>query len=63
MKFDYKKIENIRVEDIDHTDYPDYVDAFIDSADYNGEPMTDNQLNILNEDTDFVYECVINQIH
>ena len=63
MRFDYSKISDVWVEDIDHTDYPDYCDAFIDKANYNGEPMTEEQLNGLNENTDYVYECVINQIH
>ena len=60
---DYKKISNIWVEGIDYKDYPDFVDAFIDSADYDGEPMKDEQLDEINQDTDFVYECVIKQIY
>ena len=58
---DYKLIDNIEVDDIDTSDYPDFCDAFISSADYNGKPMTDDQLDELNEDSDFVYECVLNQ--
>ena len=59
---DYSKIESVEVEGIDHTDYPDYVDAFISYAEYDGEIMTDDQLNELNEDSDFVYECVMEKI-
>jgi len=58
---DYKLIDNIEVDDIDTSDYPDFCDAFISSADYNGKPMTDEQLDKLNEDFDFVHECVLNQ--
>jgi len=58
----YNKISNISVEGIDLKDYPDFVNAFIDNADYDGEPMTDEQLDEINEDTDFVYDCVIKQI-
>jgi len=58
---DYKLIDNIEVDDIDTSDYPDFCDAFISSADYNGKPMTDDQLDELNEDSDFVHECVLNQ--
>ena len=47
---DYKLIDNIEVDDIDTSDYPDFCDAFISSADYNGKPMTDDQLDKLNED-------------
>lgn len=58
----YKLIENIEVEGIDTNDYPDFCDAYIASADYNGKEMTDEQLDELNEDSDFVYECVQKQI-
>ncbi len=59
---DYKKIDNIEVDGIDTKDYPDFCDAFIESADYDGEPMTNSQLDELNEDSDFVYECVQNYL-
>ena len=59
---DYKKIDNIEVDGIDTKDYPDFCDAFIASADYNGKPMTDEQLDELNEDGAFVYECVENHL-
>lgn len=58
----YKKIDNIEVDGIDTKDYPDFCDAFIASADYNGKPMTNKQINKLNEDTDFVYDCVNNNL-
>jgi len=59
---DYKKINNIEVDGIDIKDYPDFCDAFIASAHYDGKPMTDEQLDELNEDGDFVYECVQNHL-
>jgi hypothetical protein len=59
---DYKLIDNIEVDGIDTKDYPDFCDAFIANADYNGKPMTDEQLDELNEDGDFVYECVQNHL-
>ena len=62
MKMDYTKIENVEVDGIDTKDYPDFCDAFIASADYDGQPMTDDQLDELNEDADFVHECVQNQL-
>lgn len=60
---DYSKISNVVVANIDHSDAPDYVDAFIESADYDGDPMTDEQLEELNQDGDFVYEQVMKQIY
>lgn len=60
---DYKKIDNVEVEGIDTKDYPDFCDAFISSADYNGVPMTENQLDEINEDSDFVYDCITNKLY
>ena len=60
---EYTKIENVEVDGIDTSDYPDFCDAFIASADYDGEPMTYEQLDELNEDADFVYECVLNKLY
>tara|TARA_R110000744_G_scaffold313647_1_gene420838 strand:- start:13 stop:207 length:195 start_codon:yes stop_codon:yes gene_type:complete len=58
----YAKISDVEVEGIDTRDFPDFCDAFIANADYDGEPMTDEQLDKLNEDSDFVYECVQNHL-
>jgi len=60
---EYTKIENVEVDGIDTSDYPDFCYAFIASADYDGKPMTDEQLDELNEDADFVYECVLNKLY
>lgn len=59
---DYKLIDNVEVDGVNTDDYPDFCDAFIASADYNGKPMSDEQLDELNEDTNFVYECVENHL-
>ena len=55
---DYNKIDNIKIDGIDTKDYPDFSDAFIYSADYDGKPMTEAQLDEINEDFDFVHEQV-----
>jgi len=60
---DYKLIDNVEFDGIDYTDYPDFCDAYISSADYNGIEMTDEQLNELNNDVDLVYELLTNYIH
>ena len=62
MDFDFSKIDNVDVDGIDHRDYPDYCDAFISYAEYDGVPMTDEQLDALNEHSDYVYDCVMNHI-
>ena len=52
---DYKKITDVVLDGIDFEDYPDFCDAYILSADYDGEPMSDDQIDKLNEDSDYVY--------
>lgn len=61
-KIDTTKVDNVEVDGIDTNDYPDFVDAYIASADYNGVPMTEEQLTELNEDYDFLYEAVTNSL-
>ncbi len=62
MELEYSKISNVEIEGIDYNDYPDFCDAYIASADYDGQPMTQQQLDKVNEDTQFVYDQVISLI-
>ena len=55
-------IDNIELDGIDVTDYPDFSDAYIVSADYDGEPMTELMLEDINEDYSFIHDCVYNQL-
>lgn len=59
---DYKKISNIKFDGIDTRDWPDMTDAYIESADYDGEEMTEEQLEELNDDHDFVHEELMNYL-
>ena len=56
----YKLITNVEVDGVDIKDYPDFCDAFISSADYNGEPMTEFQLDQLSDD--FVHDEFLKSI-
>lgn len=60
---DTTKVDNITFEDIDYGDYPDFCDAFIANANYDGGPMTSAQLEEVNEDSEFVYEQLWEQLH
>lgn len=60
---DYSKITNVRVDGIDAKDYPDFCDAYISSADYDGIPMTDEQLEELNQDGEYVYDKVMDHLY
>lgn len=59
---DYSKITNVEIEGIDFRDYPDFCDAYIVSADYDGVPMTQEQLDEINEDSQYVYDSVMEWI-
>lgn len=56
-KMNYKLITNVQIGGFDSTDYPDFADAYIESADYNGKPMTEFQLEDLSNV--FIYEQII----
>ena len=55
-------ISNIELGGIDTNDYPDFCDAFIESAEYDGVELTDAELDELNCNRDFVYQCVLNEL-
>lgn len=60
MEFDYSKITNIEFKGINHRDYPDYCDAYIVSAEYDGKEMTQEQIEMI--DADFFSEKLMEQI-
>ena len=63
MKIDLREVTEIEIEGIDTRDYPDFCDAFISDCLYKGIPATDHELDIINEDSDFVYECVQEELY
>ena len=64
MKLDLSKIDNIKVDGIDMRDANDFCDAFISAADYDSRPMTDEELDELNNNhNDFVYESVMKNLY
>ena len=65
---DFDKITGIEIDGIDYSDYPDFVDAYISSADYEEEdgsirPLTDDELEMVNDDSDFRYNAVMDYLH
>ena len=58
-KIDTSQVEDIEIDGINPRDYPDFCDAFILEATYKGREMTDEELEALNEDSDFVYDKVM----
>jgi len=63
INLDYSKISDVEVDGIDTRDYPDFCDAYISYAEYDGREMTDEELDVLNEDSDFVYSAVENHLY
>jgi len=57
-KFDYKLFTDVEFGDVHHWDYPDYCDAFIYNAEYDGKELSDEELDELNEDRDLVYQLL-----
>jgi hypothetical protein len=57
---DYRLIDNIKWDGIDHCDYPDYADSYIVSADYDGRPMTQEEIESL--DSTWVYTRLMEYI-
>lgn len=58
-----KKLQNIEIEGIDTSDYPDFCDAYLVSAEYeDGTPLTDFELDELSADGDFMYELIYSRL-
>jgi hypothetical protein len=62
-KIDTSQVEDIEIDGINPRDYPDFCDAFILEATYKGREMTDEELEALNEDSDFVYDKVMESLY
>lgn len=63
LQLDYSQIEDVEVDGIDTRDYPDFCDAYIASATYMGREMTEEELEVLNDDRDYVYEKVQDRLY
>lgn len=59
MEMTLSDIEIVNIGGIDPNDYPDFADAYIESAVYQGEYLSDAQLDELNENRPFVVEWVL----
>lgn len=59
MKIDHSKIEDLVFDSIDHADHPDYVDAFLVSATYQGRRMTVTEIDAI--DKDWLHEQILKE--
>ncbi len=62
-EFKYKLFTDVVFGDVNHWDYPDYCDAFIFSAEYDGRDLCEEELDKVNEDRDLVYELLNDYLH
>ena len=68
MKYIFKNsdkevtISDFKVAGVMHWDYPDYADAFLDSAKVEGREATQTELNELQADDDLVYDVLMDAI-
>ena len=58
-KLDNLEVTDVEVDGIDMKDYPDFVDMYLEGADYDGVPMDGDQLDEVNHDTSMVYELYV----
>lgn len=63
FNLDYKLIRDVKFDGIDHKDYPDYCDAYIVSAKYDGKEMDDDLIEILNNDRYYVFEKLMDYLY
>ncbi len=60
----YEHLTSVEIEGIDFADAPDFVNAFVVYAEYEGVPLTEAELETLNEDHPaLVYEYIIDYIY
>ena len=62
MILDYSKIVDAQLDGVNLNDYPDFCDAYVTSATYEDHDMTDEELDEINNNRDYVYELVIKRL-
>jgi hypothetical protein len=61
QKLEYLKqnVYDLEFDGIDHNDYPDFCDAYITTAKIDDRELDQDEVDIINNDRDFVYEKLI----
>ncbi len=63
MQINLSQIENMEFEGVDFSDYPDFVDAYLVSADIDGRELTEEEVDYLNDEHyEFINESVFDSI-
>lgn len=61
MSLDYSKLDDLELE-FNTDDFPDFADSFITRGTYEGRELTSDEVDELNENSDFVYNLVLDRI-
>ena len=57
-------LTSVEVADVKLWDAPDFVDAFIESAEYDdGTPLTEDELEALTNDYDFLHDQIMRKLY
>jgi hypothetical protein len=62
-RLNLEKIDNIEFDQVEMDDAPRFTDAYILSADMDGIPMNDEELDELNKNQGFVYQKLIDFLY
>ena len=62
IMIDFTKLSDIEIDGIDTSDYPDFCDAYILAAKQGKRSLTEEELEELNDDREFVYQKVVEKI-
>ena len=61
-EIDYLKLDNVVISGVDFEDFPDFCDAYVESADYDGVELTELELEELSKDGEFVSMALHTQL-
>lgn len=63
-EFKLDLLEDVEIDDIDMSDYPDFCDAFLVAATYKGRELAENELEYIQDSNpEWFYDQVWNTIH
>ena len=63
MTISINQITNVVLDGIDMSDYPKFCDAYIVSADIDGKPATEAEIESIIEDGEIFYTLIENEIY
>lgn len=65
LLFKGRALADVEIDGVDHRDAPDFCDAFICNARWadTGEQLADDELELVNEDGDLVYDAVQHHLY